>query len=127
MRKVILVALGLALLMVLLVATVSAGGGGAYRGEATDPLYQQLGTIKYLATPAGYHFWFTPSADVAWYEAGHSYHNVYQVRVDDPTEWCGPIPVGGSPPREPYNLVGHEGESVYYKIFDTTTDTQICP
>jgi hypothetical protein len=126
-KRVFIAALVLVLLMVLVVGTVSAGGGGAYRGEAEDPVYPQLGMIKYLATPAGYHFWFTVNANVSVYVADHSYHNVYQVRVGDPSEWCGPIPVGGSPPRPPYNQVGHEGESVYYKIFDITTDTQICP
>jgi hypothetical protein len=123
MRKVIFVSLGLALLMVLLVATVSAGGGGAYRGEGIDPNNTWLGTIKYLATPAGYHFWFTPSADIAWYEAGHSYHNVYQATVDDPSEWC----VCYVPNRPPYNEVGFTGQHMYFKIFDTTTDTQIAP
>ena len=127
-KRVLIRGLGLALLMVLLVGTASAGGGGgAYRGEAVDGKYPGLGTIKYLATPAGYHFWFTPTQNIASYVAGHSYHNVYQVTVGDPTEWCGPIAVGGNPARAPYNLVGHEGESVYYKIFDTSTDTQICP
>ena len=130
MKKRVLIALVVVLALAASASLVWAGGPGgrgAYRGEAADPNYPDLGTIKYLATPAGYHFWFTVSANLGPYEAGHSYHNVYQVTVDEPWEWCGPIPVGGSPERAPYNLVGHEGESVYYKIFDTSTDTQICP
>ncbi len=127
MKKRILIALVLVLALAATASVVWAGGGGAYRGEAEDPLYPQLGMISYLATPAGYHFWFTVTANLGPYTAGHSYHNVYQVTVGDPSEWCGPIPVGGNPNRAPYNLVGHAGESVYYKIFDTTTETQICP
>ena len=104
-----------------------AGGKGASRGEAMDDLNPELGLIKWLSTPAGYHFWFTPTANLGPYVAGHSYHNVYQLTVDDPSEWAGPISVGGNPPRPPYNQVGHAGKSVYYKIFDTTTDTQVVP
>lgn len=122
-RRVLAGGLGLALLMLLLVGTASAGGGGAYRGEAEDPLYPQLGMISYLATPAGYHFWFTVTDDLGRYEAGHSYHNVYQATVDDAGEWCRCY----VPNRPPYNEVGFTGQYMYYKIFDTTTDTQICP
>ncbi len=127
MKKITILCLVALLLTVAVSMPAAAGGNGAYRGEAVDSLYPQLGVIKYLSTPAGYHFWFTPTANLGMYVAGHSYHNVYQVTVDDPSEWAGPIPVGGSPPRPPYNLVGHEGEYVYYKIIDTTTDTQVVP
>ena len=130
MKKVFFIGLAIALLLVMVMPMVAAAGGngnGAFRGEAEDALYPELGVIKYLSNKAGYHFWFTVSADLGVYEAGHSYHNVYKVKVDDPSEWAGPIPVGGNPPRAPYNEVGHEGEMVYYKIIDTTTDTQIVP
>jgi len=124
----ILFALVLVVSLGLVMATpVAADGNGAYRGEAADSLYPALGVIKYLSNPSGYHFWFTVSANLGPYQAGHSYHNVYKVKVDDPSEWAGPIAVGGNPPRAPYNQVGHTGEWVYYKIFDTTTDTQVVP
>ena len=114
-----------AILLVLVVSSVFAGG--TYRGVADDPNVSALGPIKYLGNPAGYHFWFTPSADLGRYEAGHSYHNVYKLKVSDPSEWCGPNTVGGNPKRAPYNQVGHTGKTVYYKIWDTTTDTLVCP
>ena len=127
MKKIAILCLVALLLTVAMSMPVAAGGNGAYRGEAADPNYPQLGTISYLATPAGYHFWFTVTANLGPYVEGHSYHNVYQVTVGDPDEWAGPLPVGGNPKRAPYDLVGHEGLSVYYKIFDTTTDTQVAP
>jgi hypothetical protein len=127
MRKVIIAVLLVVVFTLAFAGPVIAGGNGAFRGEAADPKYPQLGTITYLSNKAGYHFWFTVSADLGVYEAGHSYHNVYKLKVDDPSEWAGPIDVGGNPERPPYNQVGHEGEQVYYKIFDTTTDTQIVP
>ena len=130
MRKIVLIiSIALILMLVCVIPVVADSGKskGAFRGEAMDSKYPQLGTIKYLSNKAGYHFWFTVSADLGPYVAGHSYHNVYKLEVDDPSEWAGPIAVGGNPPRPPYNQVGHEGKSVYYKIFDTTTDTQVVP
>jgi len=132
MRRAVILCL-LSLLVVLTLTTpVLAGdkGKGAYRGEAADPLYWQLGTIKYLSNPSGYHFWFTAVGNLGIYEKGHSYHNVYKLadKVDDPGEWAGPgkVPEAGTG-RPPYNLVGHEGKSVYWRIYDTTTGTQIVP
>jgi hypothetical protein len=125
MRKRVIV-FGILMVVALTMMAPGALAGGAYRGSAEDPLYPELGLIEYLSNPAGYHFWFTVSEDLAWYEAGHSYHNVYKLKVDDPDEWCGTVTVGGGG-RAPYNLVGHQGETAYFKIFDTTTDTQVCP
>jgi hypothetical protein len=127
MKKIIIIGLITVLVIAAIPAVAVAGGNGAYRGEAADPLYPELGTIQYLSNKAGYHFWFTVSADLGPYTAGHSYHNVYKVNVNDPSEWAGPLTVGGSPQRAPYDLVGHTGETAYYKIFDTTTDTQVMP
>jgi hypothetical protein len=123
-RKVLTITLVVILVSLLISGTALAK---AFRGSAEDPLHSEFGWIEYLSNPAGYHFWFTMNADYGRYEEGHSYHNVYKVKVDDPSEWCGPIPVGGNPSRAPYNSVGHKGESVYYKIWDTTTDTLVCP
>ena len=111
-----------AILLVLVVSSVFAGG--TFRGEASDPSYPQLGPIKYLGNPAGYHFWFTANDDLGRYLAGHSYHNVYKIEVGDTSEWCGPVNV---PNRPPYNQVGFTGEYAYYKIWDVTTDTLVCP
>ncbi len=128
MKKILFSVLLVLVLVLVMVSPVMAAppeGKGASRGEAVDPNYSELGMIKYLGNPAGYHFWFTMSADLAHYEMGHSYHNVYQLTVDDPDEWSG---VAIIPDREPYNLVGHPvGTQVYYKIFDTATGTQIYP
>lgn len=119
--------IGVVIVVALVVVVPVALAGGAYRGSAWDANNPELGLIEYLATPAGYHFWFTPTADVGqYYEADHSYHNIYQLTVDDPAEWCGTVIVGAGD-REPYNLVGHQGETAYYKIYDTTTDTLVCP
>jgi hypothetical protein len=121
-KKLVISMLFSAVLLVLVVTSVFAGGTS--RGIAEDPNVPALGPVKYLGNPAGYHFWFTVSADLSYYEAGHSYHNVYKLRVGDPSEWCGTTKV---PNREPYNLVGHTGKIVYYKVWDTTTDTLVCP
>lgn len=121
-RRTILIGILMATTLVLVAPTALAGG--AVRGSAEDPNYCQSGEIEYLGTPAGYHFWFTPVADYAVYEEGHSYHNVYQYSVDNPGEWCGPVNI---PDRPPYNLAADPSKTAYYKIFDTTTDTQICP
>ena len=111
-----------AILLVMVASTVFAGGN--FRGEDVDSEAPALGVIKYLGNPAGYHFWFTANADLGPYLAGHSYHNVYKIKPKDLSEWCGPALV---PNREPYSEVGFTGESVYYKIWDTTTDTLVCP
>jgi hypothetical protein len=122
-RKVLTITLVVILVSLLISGTALAK---AYRGSAEDPLYPEFGSMEYLSNPAGYHFWFTMSGDHAPYEAGHSYHNVYKLKVDDPSEWCGTVTVGSSN-RHPYDLVGHQGETAYYKIWDTTTDTLVCP
>ena len=124
MKKLIMIGLITVLVLAAIPAVAVAGGNGAYKGEAADPDYPQLGTIKYLANKPGYHFWFTVNADLGPYVAGHSYHNVYKFEVGDPGEWADPVTI---PDREPYNLVGPVGAQVYYKIFDTTTDTQVMP
>jgi hypothetical protein len=43
---------------------------------AAGPSYPQLGEIDYLFNNAKYHFWFTATADLGRYDAGHTYHNV---------------------------------------------------
>ena len=110
-----------AILLVMVASTVFAGGN--FRGEDVDSEAPALGVIKYLGNPAGYHFWFTANADLGPYLAGHSYHNVYKIKEGDKSEWCGPVNI---PDRPPYNEVGHTG-SAFYKIWDTTTDTLVCP
>jgi hypothetical protein len=120
-RKFLPIILIVGLLSVALAAPVSAK---VTRGTAPDVNAPALGDIDYLFNPAGFHFWFTPTADLGPYVAGHSYHNVYKYSVDDPSEWC-VVPV--LPDREPYNLGGTAGEMVYYKIWDTTTDTLVMP
>jgi len=110
-----------AILLVMVVTSVFAGG--TVRGEDYDQGALSLGEIKYLGNPTGYHFWFTPTANISVYEEGHSYHNVYKFKAGDPSEWC----QATIPNRAPYNLVGAPGTLVYYKIWDTTTDTLVCP
>ena len=124
MKKRVLIALVVVLALAATASLVWAGGGGTSRGVASDPNALWLGPVKYLGNPAGYHFWFTPTETHYWYEAGHKYHNVYKLTVDDPGEWCF---IGPVPDRPPYNLTGHAGEMVYFKIIDTTADTQIAP
>ncbi len=110
--------------LLLLSATTVLAANGAVKGEAMDPSYPGLGMIRYLGNKPGYDFWFTPTQNIGPYVAGHSYHNVYKLEVGDPSEWCGPVNI---PNREPYNLVGHTGATAYYKIWDKTTDTLVCP
>ncbi|MFC1625240.1 hypothetical protein ACFL15_02615 [Patescibacteria group bacterium] len=121
-------ALFIAVIAVFLSASsvLAKSDNAAFRGEAEDPKYPQLGVISYLSNNSGYHFWFTVTDDLGLYTAGHSYHNIYKVDLNDTTGWCGPNTVGGNPERAPYNLVGHTGETVWYKIYDVTTDTYVC-
>jgi hypothetical protein len=119
----ILTGILMAVALVAIAPSVLAGGG-ATQGSDYDPNYPGLGEIRYLGNRPGYHFWFTPTENIGPYMAGHSYHNVYKLSVGDPDEWCGPVNI---PNRPPYNRVGHTGKTAYYKIFDTTTDTQVCP
>jgi len=121
MKKLAVLFAGFALLIS--VSTVLAGNG-AVQGEAGDLSYPGLGIIRYLGNKPGYHFWFTPKENIGPYVAGHSYHNVYKLEVGDTSEWCGPVNI---PNRAPYNLVGHTGKTAYYKIWDKTTDTLVCP
>lgn len=101
-----------------------AGDTGTVQGEAADANAPGLGTIKYLFNKAGYHFWFTATADVgAYYEAGNSYHNVYKYVVDDPENWCAEVNI---PPRPPYNAGGTDGGTAFYKIWNVTTETWTC-
>lgn len=125
MKKRMLIAIVVILGLAMMVSPIWAkGGGGTNRGVASDPNAEWLGPVKYLGNPAGYHFWFTPTASLGSYEAGHSYHNVYKLQVDDESEWC----YGGpAPNRPPYNRTGHTGQMVYYKIFDTTTGDLVRP
>ena len=122
-RIVILVILAL-ILTVAMAMPVFAGGNGAERGVCYDENAQWLGEITYLANKSGGHLWFTPTANGSPYIAGHRYHNVYKYKVDDPSEWA---IVPNVPDREPYNKIATPGEPIYYKIFDTTTDTQVVP
>lgn len=121
MATVVLISAGLA------VASPPPGaggnGGGVERGVAEDPSFPQLGEITYLFNKPGYHFWFTPTADVSVYTEGHTYHNVYKYDVEDPSEWCGPV---GIPNRLPYNAGGTAGDTAYYKIWDVTAETWVC-
>ena len=133
MKKIRIAAIAISMVLALLIAIpVMAGGNGngAFRGEAADPDWPSLGEIEYLSNKSGYHFWFTvdgtAGAIPGIYEDGHSYHNVYKTILKDTSDWAGPITVG-SGGRPPYTSVGHQGEQAYYKIFDTTTDTQVLP
>ena len=121
MKKLPLVAV-VALMLALAFAAPAAAK--TLRGSAQDANAPTLGDIEYLFNPAGFHFWFTPVDNLGPYTAGHSYHNVYKYTVDDPAEWC---TVPSLPDREPYNIGGTDGEMVYYKIWDTTTDTLVRP
>ena len=120
-RRMILI--GVLIAVALVLAAPSAFAGGAVQGTAWDPNATWLGEIRYLGNRAGYHFWFTPTESGYLYEADHSYHNVYKFSVDDPDEWC----TATVPNRAPYNIVAPVGETVYFKVFDTTTDMQVCP
>ena len=127
MKKRLLIALVVVLALAATASLVWAGGQGAQRGVDSDPNAGWLGPIKWLANRAGYHFWFTTTAATPanpYYTAGHSYHNVYKATVDGPGEWCVTGPVVD---RKPYNLTGFKGQCMYFKIFDTSTDTQIAP
>lgn len=99
---------------------------GLYRveGSASDPNAPQLGSIHYVGYNEGYEFWFTPTQNLAFYIAGHLYHNTYRVNPADLPGYCGSSVV---PNRPPYNLVGHTGQTVYYKIYDETAGTEVCP
>lgn len=88
-----------------------------FEGTAKDPNAPQLGAIKYKGYPAGYEFWFTPNTGISFYIAGHKYHNFYEVNPAVVGDWCGTTVV---PNRTPYNLTGHTGETVYWKVFDVT-------
>ena len=99
-------------------------GTGTVHGTAQDPSFSQLGEIKYLFNKAGYHFWFSPTANLRPYVAGNEYHNVYKYEVDDPENWC-PEPTI-IPNRLPYNAGGTDGQSAYYKIWNVTTETWVC-
>jgi hypothetical protein len=94
-------------------------------GEAEDPNTPQLGLIQYTGYLKGYEFWFIPIGDVSIYTAGHPYHNFYEVNPLPltPADWCGTTVV---PDRPPYNLVGHTGETVYWKAIDETTNSKDC-
>jgi hypothetical protein len=130
MRKIAIAITVVVALMMALAVPVMAGGNGAFRGAAEDPSWPSLGEIEFLSNNSGYHFWFTvdgsKGAIPGVYVDGHSYHNVYKTILNDTAGWAGPIIVGGGG-RPPYNMVGHQGEQAYYKIFDTTTDTQVVP
>jgi hypothetical protein len=118
MRRALLVATAVVLLTA---APVSAG---TIRGSDFDPNVPALGEMRFLFNQAGLHFWFTPTANVGPYTAGHSYHNVYKYEVGDTSEWCGPVVL---PDRAPYNAGGTAGQQAYYKIWDVTADTLVCP
>lgn len=120
-RKLIFI---LALVSILVLVFAGTALAKTYRGWAEDPHHPGLGMIKYLGNPAGYHFWFTPTKNIGHYIAGHSYHNIYKISVEDPSEWCGPVNI---PDRPPYNQVGHTGKNAYYKIWDITAEMWICP
>jgi len=124
MKKIAILCLVALLFTVAVSMPVAADGKGAIRGKCDDSNAQWLGEITYLANRSGGHLWFTPTTDGGPYIAGHSYHNVYKLKVGDPSEWC---IVPSVPNRMPYNIIAQAGKPVYYKIFDTTTDTQVCP
>ena len=105
--------------------------GKAYRGVAPYDGRPEFGMVKWLDNPAGFHFWFTMEADLIilpWYnyEEGHSYHNIYKLEVDDPSEWCG-IGMVTVPNKSPFNQTRHVGEQVYFKIWDITDNEWDCP
>lgn len=114
------------------VAAKPGNGNGNIAGTQVDALAPALGGITYLFNNAGYHFWFTATADVGeYYEAGDSYHNVYKYAVDDPENWCGlgtydEALTSTIPNRAPYNLGGTAGTEVYYKIWNVTDGVYVC-
>ena len=101
-----------------------AGGNGAVQGSSVDGNAPALGEVTYLFNKAGYHFWFTVSADLGPDTEGHSYHNIYKYDVGNPSEWCPTTTV--VPDRLPYNAGDTVGETVYYKIWDVTAETWVC-
>lgn len=125
MKRLIVIVLVIVMVLTLGSGVASAVSvNGAERGVCEDENALWLGEITYLANKSGGHLWFTPTADGGPYIAGHRYHNVYKYNVDDPSEWA-IVPV--VPDRLPYNKIATPGEPIYYKIFDTTTDTQVVP
>ena len=123
MKKLIVLTLvgGVFLLMS---ATTVLAKNEVFKGGAEDPYHPELGSIRYVGTKTGYHFWFTPTEDIYLYTANHSYHNIYKIEVENPSEWCGKAYI---PNRTPYNLVGHTGKTTYFKVWDVTTGTSVCP
>ena len=118
MKRALFLSIALALF-----AGVGSAGADTVKGFAEDPNFPVLGSVKYLGTPQGYHFWFTPTQDIGLHDAGHSYHGVYRFDVEDSSDWCGPTTV---PNRAPYNLVAAPGQLAWYKTFDTTTGEVVC-
>ena len=98
----------------------------AYRGTDYYDGVPEFGMVTWLDNPAGFHFWFTLEEDFDVYYEGHSYHNIYKLvdKVDDPSEWCGPVTI---PNKSPFNQTRHVGEQTYYKIWDVTAEMWVCP
>ena len=116
------------LIFALTLFVVKGVSAGNVKGETEDPYYkQQLGLIKYLGTPSGYHFWFTLTASIPYnsnYDVGHTYHNIYKFNVKDTSYWCPRQTT--VPDRKPYNIVAEPGTKAWYKIYDLTTGTYVC-
>lgn len=90
-------------------------------GQIFDQNSPQLGIITYQGNTNELHLWFTPVQPVLSYIQRHLYHVIYQVSVENPSEWCpGTIPVVNRPP---YNLFTPAGTMVYTKIYDLTTNS----
>jgi len=122
MKRTFILALAVVMLIGLTSAVAYAGGNGALKGTAYDPNCPELGEITYLGNHAGYHFWFTVTADVGPYVEGHSYHNIYKFQVDDPENWQ---EFTTNADRPPYNLVVEPGTTLYYKVWDVTAETWV--
>jgi hypothetical protein len=118
MKRLLAFALSLGLVAALAVPAFA----GTLRGtDDTNPYY---GPAKYLFNDPGFHLWFTAQQDLTdVYVAGEDYHNIYKYSVDDPENWCY---VPAIPDQAPWNIGGHDGDDVYYKIWNVTTESWIC-
>jgi hypothetical protein len=121
MKKLLVIVVVIAVLVLGLAAMV---GAKAEKGTAYDADALWLGEITWLSNNSGGHFWFTPAESEAYYTAGHRYHNIYKLSVDDPSEWCY---WHTSADRIPYTYLYPADTPHYFKIWDVTTGELVSP